>query len=259
LRSSSTSRELGPDDGDAAGRSECDTIGAEVESRSLGERAAAQQTGHDLLVAMAGRLPDRLLWRLRDWLGAEAHAALRTALPRTLLRHRVGVTDHERALLNAVVTAWGGVPRLVDAVLRAEAAPEPAASFAPRREATGRDGGGGAGDLGGWDMADLVLGAVVPAFDEVRELRRTWRTDHTARRAAPVPPVRVVLVRAEGRCPDLAATVGRVLRAHGEVPCVEVVGVSTPNTAYHREAFAASEPLWVRTPRRPGPELVGHG
>ena len=234
-----------------------------MESRTFGEPAGAREAGHDLLVALAGRLPDRLVWRLRDWLGAEAHAALRTALPRTLLRHRVGVTDHERALLDAVVTAWGGAPRLVDAVLRAESAPEPAATFAARRDATG------------WDRADLVLRASVPGFDEVRELRRAWRTDHVARRAAPLPPVRVLLIRADGHLPEIAATAGRTLRAFGEVPCVEVVGASTPITGYHREAFAASEPLWVRTPSGaaagtagasgpsteadPAPELVGHG
>ena len=28
--------------------------------------------GHELLVRLAGRLPDDVLWRLRDWLGADA-------------------------------------------------------------------------------------------------------------------------------------------------------------------------------------------
>jgi len=45
---------------------------------------------HDLLVRLAGRLPDRLLWRLREWLATGGHAAVAALLPRALLRHRVG-------------------------------------------------------------------------------------------------------------------------------------------------------------------------
>ena len=71
---------------------------------------------HELLVRLAGRLPDRLLWRLREWLAAGAHAAVAALLPRALLRHRVGLTDAERDLLEAAVA--GRAPRkLLDAVL----------------------------------------------------------------------------------------------------------------------------------------------
>ena len=87
----------------------------------------AEQACHDVLLAMAGRLPDRLLWRLRDWLSSGAHVALRTALPRALLRHRIGVSEDERARLRTAVLAWGGPARLVDAVLHVDAAPEPTA------------------------------------------------------------------------------------------------------------------------------------
>ena len=214
--------------------------------------AMARASAHDLLLGLAGRLPDRLLWRLRDWLDAGAEAALRTSLPRTLLRHRVAVTDRERALLHTVVGAWGGPLRPVEAILRTDAAPEPAATF----EATA-----------GWDSTDLVLRALVPALGEVRELRRTWRTDHAARRAAPAPPVRVVLVRAVARRPEVAGAVARCLRAHGEVPCVEVMADRGPVGPYHDAALAGSDALWVPVPgaRRAGPdvaspaELVGHG
>ena len=58
---------------------------------------------HELLVRLAGRLPDRLLWRLREWLAAGAHAAVAALLPRALLRNRVGLTDEERDLLEAAV------------------------------------------------------------------------------------------------------------------------------------------------------------
>ena len=95
----------------------------------------AEQACHDVLLAMAGRLPDRLLWRLRDWLSSGAHVALRTALPRALLRHRIGVSEDERARLRTAVLAWGGPGRLVDAVLHVDAAPEPDGAASSSRAA----------------------------------------------------------------------------------------------------------------------------
>lgn len=238
--------------------------------RSDGARGAgderpggAARACHDLLVGLAGRLPDRPLWRLRDWLAADATVALRTALPRTLLRHRVGVTETERALLGEAVTAWRGPLRLVDAVLHAESAPEPAVTFAePGRAA--------------WDAADLVLRALLPTVGDVGEVRRAWRSGPTG------GEVRVVLVSAVGDLPALTGAVQRALRAHGGAdPGVEVIGAGTVTGTYHRAALAASDVLWragapasvsasapERGPGLPGPrsgvapsppELVRHG
>jgi hypothetical protein len=222
----------------------------------------AARAGHDLLVALAGRLPDRPLWRLRDWLAADATVALRTALPRTLLRHRAGVTEAERGLLREAVAAWHGPLRLVDSVLHAESAPEPSVAFAePGRSA--------------WDAADLVLRALLPTVGDVGEVRRAWRS-------GPSGDVRVVLVSAAGDLPALTGAVQRALRAHGGAdPGVEVIGAGTVTTAYHRAALAASDVLWragapasvsaaapERGPGLPGPrsgvvpsppELVRHG
>ena len=83
---------------------------------------------HELLVRLAGRLPDRLLWRLREWLAAGAHAAVAALLPRALLRNRVGLTDEERDLLEAAVA--GRAPRkLLDAVLTVTVPDEPDVTF----------------------------------------------------------------------------------------------------------------------------------
>ena len=222
-----------------------------------GSGTEAERACHDVLLAMAGRLPDRLLWRLRDWLSCGAHVALRTALPRALLRHRVGVTEDERARLSTAVLAWGGPARLVDAVLHVDAPPAPAVAFAEP----------GAGP--GWDDTDLVLRAVAPVTEGVAAIRRAWRVG-----PAGGPPVRVVLVAAEGTGARDAALTGalqRALRARGEAdPCVEVLGPSAAPTPYHRDALAAAEVLWRRdagrvpSPTRAGVgastgELVGHG
>ncbi|WP_433801194.1 hypothetical protein [Actinomycetospora sp. CA-084318] len=200
----------------STGSDAADTTGTADRGRP-GARAC-----HDLLVALAGRVPDHALWRLRDWLAAGADTALRTAVPRTLLRHRAGVTDVERELLRDAVSAWRGSSRLVDAVLHAEVAPEPAPVFAEPGAAP-------------WDAADLVLRAVVPAAGDVGEVRRAWRADGA----------RVVLVSAAGDLAALTGIVQRALRAHGDAaPCVEVIGAGTPTTGYHRAALAASDVLW---------------
>ena len=179
---------------------------------------------HELLVRLAGRLPDRLLWRLREWLAAGAHAAVAALLPRALLRHRVGLTDAERDLLDAAVA--GRAPRkLLDAVLTVTVPDEPDVTFR-----SGPDP----------DVAALSLLAVARGVDGCVELRQTLRG--TGRHAQ-----RVVLVRADGPRPwALAGTLARLLRAHGDTaPCVEVLPAGDP-PAYHRAALAGSTLLWRR-------------
>jgi hypothetical protein len=186
---------------------------------------------HELLVRLAGRLPDRLLWRLREWLAAGAHAAVAALLPRALLRNRVGLTDEERDLLEAAVA--GRAPRkLLDAVLTVTVPDEPDVTFR-----SGPDP----------DVAALSLLAVARGVDGCVELRQTLRG--TGRHAQ-----RVVLVRAEGPRPwVLAGTLARLLRAHGDsAPCVEVLPAGDP-PAYHRAALAGSTLLWRR------PEVASAG
>jgi hypothetical protein len=187
--------------------------------------ASADAACHDLLVRLAGRLPDRLLWRLREWLATGAHASVAATLPRALLRHRVGLTDGERDLLDAAVAGHGASARVLDAILTLTDSDEPDPRFRPDP------------DL---DTAALSLLAVARGDSGCVEVRQAVRTG--GRR-----PQRVVLVRAAGARPwALVATLGRLLRAHGDpTPCVEVLPAGEP-PAYHRAALAGSAQLWCR-------------
>lgn len=185
---------------------------------------------HHLLVRLAGRLPDELMWRLRDWLAAEAAPGARARetvsllLPRELMRHRVGLTDTERDLLSDAAGGWGPARRLLDAVLPVHAPDEAGHAFVPDPAAT--------------DAAVLSALAVVRGHAGCRELS-------LARRAGGHGEQRVVLVRGGDRPWALTATLQRVLRAHGDrTPCVEVLPDGVDEPAYHRAAAAAAVPIW---------------
>lgn len=202
--------------------------------------AEQQRACHDLLVRLAGRLPDQLLWRLRDWLAAGAHTAVARTLPKSLLRHRVGITDSERLLLEASLACWGAAQRSLDTVLPIVEPAEPTVRFAAELDpaqactdlpATGR-----------WrDSVELSLIAVVRGNPGARELRRSWRLD-TPR------PQRVMLAHVTADLVATTATLQRVLRAHGDLtPCVEVVSPPLTLGSYHRAALRDSVSLWRAT------------
>lgn len=197
---------------------------------------------HDLLVRLAGRLPDRLLWRMRDWLAADGHTSLARGLPKALLRHRVGLTDAERELMEACLPEWGAPQRVLDAVLPAFDAAEPAATF--RAELGPTDPCADVPGWSGWrDGVDLMLAAVVKGHPGAKELRRSWRMDRGR-------PQRVVLAHVTEDLPALTGILQRILRAHGDLtPCVEVVSPPLALPAYHRTALRDSVSLWRATER----------
>jgi hypothetical protein len=177
----------------------------------------ADAASHELLLRLAGRLPDELLWRMRDWLADDGREVLGSTLPRELLRHRVGLTDAERDLLEAAV---GSAHPLLDAVLPASAPPQPSVSFQT-------------GD-GAIDTAALAVIAVVRGHSGCVELRQCLRDAQ-----------RVVLVLGAERPWELAGTLQRVLRAHGDrTPCVEVLPPHGERSPYHQAAIIGSRPLW---------------
>jgi hypothetical protein len=183
----------------------------------------SEEQAHELLLRLTGRLPDTLLWRLREWLAAGGHASVAAVLPRELLRRRVGLTDEERELLVGSAGAWGAKPRLLDAVLPLPAPDEAAVDFTPDPE------------LDAVALSVLGLVRVHPGATELRQARRGGQR---------------VLVVVGGDAPwRLTGTVQRILRAHGDrTPCVEVLPTPDPPTAYHRAAISGSAALW-RSPR----------
>lgn len=185
---------------------------------------------HELLVRLAGRLPDAELWRFRDWLAGGAIDVLARALPRTLLRERIGLTTAELRLLWSALMPAGGDPAAIGAIVGVVEAPDPGYMFnltSPNQISAG-------------DSALVVLGATLRDREGVGEVRFCWRTspDGTVKR--------VLLVIASTDLHRLAGEIQRTLRALGEhEPCVEVLSPDMALPPYHQSAKAASELICV--------------
>ncbi|TWF94313.1 hypothetical protein [Saccharopolyspora dendranthemae] len=179
---------------------------------------------HELLLRLAGRLPDRHLWRYRDWLAGGAAEVVARLLPGTLMRERIALDDEEHRLLSDALLPLGADPAVVNAVLPAVVDTTPHYSFTtePPAENVG-------------DSAVLVLGATLRGRAGVREVRNTWRRRDSGSAKL------VVLVSASDDYAELTGEIQRVLRALGDsAPCVEVVPKDLEPTPYHRMAIEES-------------------
>ncbi|KAA5835935.1 hypothetical protein ABT337_23910 [Saccharopolyspora hirsuta] len=180
---------------------------------------------HELLLRLADRLPDRHLWRFRDWLAGDAAEVIAQVLPGTLVRERIGLEDAEHRLLAEALLPLGADPAVVNAVLPAD--PDTAPQHAFTAESPGDPVA---------DSALLVLGATLRGRPGVREVRSSWRTTGGAGTAK-----LVLLVTASADVIGLTGEIQRVLRALGEPePRVEALPPEQEPTAYHRAALAES-------------------
>lgn len=185
---------------------------------------------HELLLRLAGRLPDRQLWRFRDWLAAGALDALARTLPLTMLRDRLAITDQESVLVKTALLDAGADLGLLNALPWVDEIGDVGYTFTPESPEWMNMG----------DSIAVVLGAVLGGRSEVLDVRGTWRRH----RSGPDPATRVVLVTATVDHARLTGELQRVLRALGSYePSVEVLPDGGELTAYHRAALAASEPL----------------
>lgn len=185
---------------------------------------------HELLLRLAGRLPDRQLWRFRDWLAAGALDALAATLPLTLLRERVAITAAESLLLNAALLGAGADAGQLNALAWVDEIGELGYTFTAESPEWVNMG----------DQVAVVLGAVLLGRPEVLDVRGSWRRHRSGMSST----TRVVLVTVSADGARLAGELQRVLRALGtHEPGVEVMpeGINLP--PYHGAALAASEPL----------------
>jgi hypothetical protein len=190
----------------------------------------ARAACHELLLRLAGRLPDRQLWRFRDWLAAGALDALAGVLPLTLLRERVPITAQESVLLNTATQEAGADHGHLNALPWVDEIGDLDYTFTSESPEWVNTG----------DSVAVVLGAVLHGRPEVVEVRGSWRRHRSGLGSVS----RVVLVTVTADEAGITGELQRVLRALGTYePCVEVLPEGMRPPPYHEAALAASEPL----------------
>ncbi|GAA5165012.1 MULTISPECIES: hypothetical protein [Amycolatopsis] len=181
---------------------------------------------HELLLRLAGRMPDQLLWRYRDWLGEGAMTTLARTLPRTLLKHNIDLDQPEYRLLVAGLVPHGADWHQVSSTLGVDEAPENRYTFtgsAPDR-------------VNSVDSVSALVHATLRGRPDVGEVRQSWRHGEGEELK------RVLLITALAGLPRLTGELQRVLRVLGdEEPSVEVMPPKFDLPAYHRAALASSE------------------
>ncbi|CAM3056924.1 hypothetical protein SAXI111661_16345 [Saccharomonospora xinjiangensis] len=186
---------------------------------------------HELLLRLAGRLPDRLLWRFRDWLGEGAMGTLARTLPKTLLKHRIDLDQSEYRLLVAGLIPHGADWHEVSSTLGVDASSENRYTFTT-----------GAPDwVNTVDSVSVVVHATLRGRPDVGEVRESWRHDRGSAEEPVEGAKRVLLVTAVSGLARLTGELQRVLRVLGdESPSVEVLPAQVELPAYHEAALANS-------------------
>lgn len=206
-----------------------------MEVESIPERAS-----HELLLRLAGRVPDRYLWRYRDWLAEGATAPLAQALPLTLLRERISVTPGEFGLLVDALAPSGADSARITAIHETDDPQVETFLFSSQPPEQAQLG----------DQATVVLTALLKDREDVGEVRMSWRRKHHDDAVAK----RVLLVASSGRPAKLTGELQRVLRAVGdEEPAVEVIPPNVELPAYHRAALANAVVLRSGLDHTPSP------
>ena len=183
----------------------------------------------ELLLRLAGRLPDRQLWRLRDWLASGALPELSQTLPLTLLRERIGLTAGELRLIATALLPHGADAGLISSLQEVDDVPELNYTFT--------SSGPGSPSLG--DPLAVLLGAVLRGRTTVGDVRTCWR-----RSESDGAQKRVLLVTASTHWIALTGELQRIQCAMGEHdPCVEVLPADIEPPPYHWAAFEASQLL----------------
>ncbi|OKI58189.1 hypothetical protein [Micromonospora sp. CB01531] len=221
---------------------------------------------HQLLLRMAGQLPDELISEARRWLAGGELLEIAQAVLFAALTGQVAVTEADATLLADTLAAAGESTDGVADLDRSEADPQIPYGLAPVSPEVLAEHGGDVpysidltGPYDGPGAAEEIDLAVVAAVEaqvadgaQVVGLWRTWR--FPAMDTQWPPPRRIFLVHAadDTQLPRLAARLQETLEAVGETdPQVEVFADPDELPAYQRNALAFSTLLWAAAPATP--------
>ncbi len=201
------------------------------------DTADVEHACHELLLRLAGRMPDASLWRFRDWLGEGAMGTLARTLPKSLLKHRIDLDQDEYRLLVASLMPYGADQHQVSSTLGVDDQPDSGYTFTECAPDW----------VNAVDSVSVVVDATLRGRPDVGAVRESWRYDGGSERGADGvgrdagAAKRVLLITAVSGMPRLAGELQRVLRVLGdETPRVEVLPARWQPTPYHRNALTNS-------------------
>lgn len=215
------------------------------------ERATAC---HQMLLRLAGRTPDGLLTRSRDWLARGQLGELARSLAFWAVSQDVLLTEADAELLSGLLGEAGADPSVLGQLTLDDIDPFPYYAFAPQIPP---DLVGGTGDASAEQdpAADEAVAQAVTAEPGVIGAWRAWR--FPADGAPWPPPRRVFVVEVEVVDePGLSARLQGLLAAAGEAdPQVEVYQSGSALPVYQEFARSYGELLWAAAPD-PGVHLA---
>jgi hypothetical protein len=187
---------------------------------------------HNLLLALAGRIDDSALTEARELI-ARAHIDEAVELTTgTLIAGRIPVRSAEQRELALVLEMSRSDATLANELIVDEDEPIHRHRFTGENEPE--------------DGIAVALDRTLHVLPDVRSVHAVWRNTP----AGSVPgalPQRVVLIEIgpDGNPPAVAFRVDTALRRAGIRSVVEVSGPGVSQSDYHRDAAAASSPVWV--------------
>jgi hypothetical protein len=201
---------------------------------------------HDLLLRVAGKVPDDLLARARGWLAEGRDGESARAVVFAAHAQSIPLADVDVALLGEVLDAHGGDSSALAQVQVAQFDPVPPFGFGvtpPDAEPPARP------DDAPLDDVDRQAVTAVRAETGVRGLWRAWRFPADP---SPWPPPRRVYVVETDEAVDLVRLTARVqqrLADAGETdPQVEVYPTGAELPTYQRLARAYAQLVWAAGP-----------
>jgi hypothetical protein len=198
---------------------------------------------HEMLLRLAGRVPDALMTQCRAWLAHGELSAVAHSLASVIISQYVVLAEPDMALLQALLSEANIDPSGLAQLTLGDFDPFPAYTFAAEAQLELQPGGAAHAPRG--KTVDQAAVEAVTAEPGATGVWRAWRFPSSG---APWPPPRRVFVVEVGVLDDLGAAV-RIqerLAAAGEVdPQVEIYQSGLEIPAYQQFARSCGELLWA--------------
>jgi hypothetical protein len=198
---------------------------------------------HEMLLRLAGWVPDDLMTQSRDWLAHGELSAVAHSLASVIISQYVVLAEPDTALLSALLSEANIDPAGLAQLTLGDFDPFPCYAFAPEVPLELRPGA--AAQAPGAETVDQAAAEAVAAEPSARGVWRAWRFPSNG---APWPPPRRVFVVEVRALDDLgvAVRIQERLAAAGEVdPQVEVYQSGHQIPAYQQFARSGGELLWA--------------